>query len=47
MPVVRKLKDGGVDGFLLYNKFPADIIWGKGRPVINTTAAKITTPRNI
>jgi hypothetical protein len=29
MPAARKLK-GGIDGFLLYKKFPADIIWGIG-----------------
>lgn len=38
-----KPKDGGVDGFLPYKTFPADIIWA----AINTTADKIQHRRNI
>ena len=36
----RKLKDG-VDGFLLYKKFSANINSGMGRLAINTTAENI------
>lgn len=37
----RKLKHGGVDGFLLYKKFPANVISGMDRLAINTTAENI------
>ena len=42
----RKLKNGGVDGFL-YKKFPANIISGTGRLAINITADKIHTANMI
>jgi hypothetical protein len=37
MPV-RKLTHGSVDGFLLYNKVPAQIIYGAALPATYTAA---------